>query len=284
MKKYVFGLILLCLTSAVFAKQIKYKDFIIDKTESEIKIVKYLGNDSEITLFKSLSKIPVTAICSQAFMNNKTLESITIPTSCKEIGSEAFANCTSLKSVKLYGSEIDIAQNAFQNCNTFTISIIKIPVKKNDSDMTLSSSASAPEVVNVSNAVHTTHNRNPVDDSIVRTFEAKRSSCYSAANQLTMKLEAAVSNFFLLGNENFLAEFFILSAAFTSNQEDFDNYVISCFGENEFSDHTYMDIWYPADELDKYFAVLKRFDKAYLSLMGEDLKTELSLREKYNCK
>ena len=142
MKKYVFGLILLCLTSAVFAKQIKYKDFIIDKTETEIKIVKYLGNDSEIILFKSLSKIPVTAICSQAFMNNKTLESITIPTSCKEIGSEAFANCTSLKSVKLYGSEIDIAQNAFQNCNTFTISIIKIPVKKNDSDMTLSSSAS----------------------------------------------------------------------------------------------------------------------------------------------
>lgn len=59
-----------------------------------------------------------------AFLNNKKLESYTVPDGITVIGKGAFADCTNLKSVYLSESVKIIEESAFQNCNALTEIII----------------------------------------------------------------------------------------------------------------------------------------------------------------
>ena len=77
------------------------RDFTFDATTGTIK--KYNGNDTVVVIPPTISSWPVTKIGEDAFQDNTTITSVTIPASVTEIGSNAFAGCTNLTSVNYEG-------------------------------------------------------------------------------------------------------------------------------------------------------------------------------------
>ena len=67
-------------------------------------ITKYNGTDTVVVIPPKISSWPVTKIGEDAFQDNTTITSVTIPASVTEIGSNAFAGCTNLTSVT-YGGD-----------------------------------------------------------------------------------------------------------------------------------------------------------------------------------
>lgn len=78
------------------------RDFTFDATTGTIK--KYNGNDTVVVIPPTISSWPVTKIGEDAFQDNTTITSVTIPASVTEIGANAFAGCTNLTSVT-YGGD-----------------------------------------------------------------------------------------------------------------------------------------------------------------------------------
>ena len=68
-----------------------------------VTITKYTGKESTVILPSTISSWPVTKIGEDAFQDNTTITSVTIPASVTEIGSNAFAGCTNLTSVNYAG-------------------------------------------------------------------------------------------------------------------------------------------------------------------------------------
>lgn len=68
-----------------------------------VTITKYTGTESTVILPSTISSWPVTKIGEDAFQDNTTITSVTIPDSVTEIGSNAFADCTNLTSVNYKG-------------------------------------------------------------------------------------------------------------------------------------------------------------------------------------
>lgn len=67
-------------------------------------ITKYNGTDTVVVVPPTISSWPVTKIGEDAFQDNTTITSVTIPDSVTEIGANAFAGCTNLTSVT-YGGD-----------------------------------------------------------------------------------------------------------------------------------------------------------------------------------
>lgn len=78
------------------------RDFTFDATTGTIK--KYNGNDTVVVIPPTISGWPVTKIGEDAFQDNTTITSVTIPANVTEIGANAFAGCTNLTSVT-YGGD-----------------------------------------------------------------------------------------------------------------------------------------------------------------------------------
>lgn len=77
------------------------RDFTFDATTGTIK--KYNGNDTVVVIPPTINSWPVTKIGEDAFQDNTTITSVTIPASVTEIGSNAFAGCTNLTIVNYAG-------------------------------------------------------------------------------------------------------------------------------------------------------------------------------------
>ena len=69
-----------------------------------VTITKYTGTESTVILPSTINSWPVTKIGEDAFQDNTTITSVTIPDSVTEIGANAFAGCTNLTSVT-YGGD-----------------------------------------------------------------------------------------------------------------------------------------------------------------------------------
>lgn len=68
-----------------------------------VTITKYTGTESTVILPSTISSWPVTKIGEDAFQDNTTITSVTIPANVTEIGANAFAGCTNLTSVNYEG-------------------------------------------------------------------------------------------------------------------------------------------------------------------------------------
>lgn len=68
-----------------------------------VTITKYTGTESTVILPSTINSWPVTKIGEDAFQDNTTITSVTIPANVTEIGSNAFAGCTNLTSVNYAG-------------------------------------------------------------------------------------------------------------------------------------------------------------------------------------
>lgn len=68
-----------------------------------VTITKYTGTESTVILPSTINSWPVTKIGEDAFQDNTTITSVTIPANVTEIGANAFAGCTNLTSVHYEG-------------------------------------------------------------------------------------------------------------------------------------------------------------------------------------
>lgn len=75
-----------------------------DPPPKTVTITKYTGTESTVILPSTINSWPVTKIGEDAFQDNTTITSVTIPANVTEIGSNAFAGCTNLTSVN-YGGD-----------------------------------------------------------------------------------------------------------------------------------------------------------------------------------
>lgn len=85
------------------AQFILVKNDFLDPPPKTVTITKYTGKESTVILPSTISSWDVTKIGEDAFQDNTTITSVTIPASVTEIGSNAFADCTNLTSVNYKG-------------------------------------------------------------------------------------------------------------------------------------------------------------------------------------
>ena len=86
------------------AQFILVKNDFLDPPPKTVTITKYTGTESTVILPSTINSWPVTKIGEDAFQDNTTITSVTIPASVTEIGANAFAGCTNLTSVT-YGGD-----------------------------------------------------------------------------------------------------------------------------------------------------------------------------------
>ena len=82
------------------------------------KIKKYNGNDTIVKIPENLDGYAVTAIGTQAFVNNTTLTDIEFPEGITLIEGQAFQGCTGITKLVFPKSIGDIQWAAFQNCTS----------------------------------------------------------------------------------------------------------------------------------------------------------------------
>ena len=109
----------------------KVGDYLFLKSNlGTMNLIKYLGNDSEITLPASLDE-NLYVINQYAFYENETIKKVTIPLDVASIGAYSFAYCSSLENVIIGNSVTEIGNSAFYYCKklvtgTIGSSVIRI--------------------------------------------------------------------------------------------------------------------------------------------------------------
>lgn len=118
------------------------EDYIYSVNEAGVTLVKYIGENPEVTIPQNIEERNVveignscfagsgitslvisrnvTTVQSFAFYNCEKLETITIKDGVKCIGGSAFAHCSSLKAVDFPGSVNEIKECAFSNCTSLS--------------------------------------------------------------------------------------------------------------------------------------------------------------------
>ena len=135
-KRFVCGLLCLMTMLAVFiifptvqaqaAKIIDSGDFVFTLLEDgkSVEITQYNGKSLYVSLPTMVDKYKVTQVGTAAFMMNKTVKELEIPSSIEHIECNAFANCQSLKKVEINGSVETIGNCAFMNCTSLETLVI----------------------------------------------------------------------------------------------------------------------------------------------------------------
>ncbi|MBE6753714.1 MAG: hypothetical protein E7559_05095 [Ruminococcaceae bacterium] len=83
-------------------------------------ITAYCGHGGDVVIPSSINGIPVTGIGEQAFMEQTSITSLTIPGSVKDIGNFAFHKCTNLSSLTLSEGLATTGEHCFNQCNSLT--------------------------------------------------------------------------------------------------------------------------------------------------------------------
>ena len=117
---------------------IKYiEDYVFYDDGTEIFFVKYLGNQTELTLIEYEGGKKY-GIYQGAFYYNDKITKVIIPNSVTSIGERAFSNCTSLNSIIIGDSVTSIGLCSFNNCTSLLSIIIPISVTRIDYNAFLS--------------------------------------------------------------------------------------------------------------------------------------------------
>jgi len=98
-------------------------DWTYSVTDNQATITGYLGDDTEVVIPAELDGMAVVKVGDEAFKDNTSVTSITIPDSVTSIGDFAFFSCTSLTNVTIGNSVTSIGHSAFYNCGFLSITI-----------------------------------------------------------------------------------------------------------------------------------------------------------------
>lgn len=99
-------------------------DFEYQVLENQVYITSYIGKSSEVVIPSKINSFPVVVIGSNAFMENTSLKSVTIPESITTIGVQAFINCSSLEEVTFSNgigkNSIVFGDDVFKGCTSLS--------------------------------------------------------------------------------------------------------------------------------------------------------------------
>lgn len=98
------------------AKTVTSGDFIFETASSGATLKEYKGNAAKVEIPAEVDSKKVTQIGDEAFWQNKTVTSVTIPSTVTKIGYAAFNECTALSEVILPSSLKTIGEAAFWFC------------------------------------------------------------------------------------------------------------------------------------------------------------------------
>ena len=106
-----------------FAKDITFFSgpYHCELDDFRIKIRRYNGDDTALTIPAKIEGKKVTQIDERAFDGNSKLTSVTIPYGVREIEDFAFRNCTNLRTIIIPSSVKEIDERAFDGCTNLTI-------------------------------------------------------------------------------------------------------------------------------------------------------------------
>lgn len=117
------------------AKTITSGDFIFETSSSGAMLTKYNGTAASVEIPSKVSGKSVTEIGAEAFWQNKTMTSVTIPSTVKTIGYAAFNECISLKKVVIPSSVTKLDDSVFWYCTALKTVIIPESVKTIGNDV-----------------------------------------------------------------------------------------------------------------------------------------------------
>lgn len=105
--------------TAVFIKnEVKLDDYIFVEKDDGYAIMRYLGNDTNVTIPSEYKGKPVTSIEQWAFFDNKTMVSVVIPDSIIYIREDAFAYSIALKNIHFGKNVKSVELHAFDGCES----------------------------------------------------------------------------------------------------------------------------------------------------------------------
>lgn len=88
----------------------------LSEDKTSVSIVKYTGEESQVTVPAEIDKKPVTAVEGLAFSWRKQLTAVTIPEGIVSVGNGVFYNCTALTEVTFPASLTDWGVDLFSCC------------------------------------------------------------------------------------------------------------------------------------------------------------------------
>lgn len=95
-----------------------YNRYLISIEKGTGAIYRYFGTASTITVPRRLNNYDITTISANAFYNNNTLTTVTLPETVKIINDYAFYNCSQIKTIYAYNKNLRWG-NSFVNCPKF---------------------------------------------------------------------------------------------------------------------------------------------------------------------
>ena len=95
-----------------------YGNYIIAFNGGSASVYKYFGTETSTTVPTRLFGHDITSIDQESFYNNKTLTTVTLPSTVTKIDDYAFSNCANLKTVYAKNKNIKWG-NSFINCPKF---------------------------------------------------------------------------------------------------------------------------------------------------------------------
>lgn len=93
-------------------------DFVFTVNGSSATLKEYKGTSSAVEIPSKVGKASVTTIGNEAFWSNKTMKSVSIPSTVKVIGTAAFNECTALTKVVLPSNMTTLGNAAFWYCTS----------------------------------------------------------------------------------------------------------------------------------------------------------------------
>lgn len=120
-KILLFLFVISCFCSLLFlsasaAEEVRSGDFVFTVEGTSATLKEYNGTAADVKIPSKVGTAKVTAIGNEAFWANKTMKSVTIPTTVKVIGTAAFNECTALTKVNVPYSVTMMGDAVFWYC------------------------------------------------------------------------------------------------------------------------------------------------------------------------
>ncbi len=112
-----------CLEDAYYEEEslmaaVQSGDFEYTLSNDEATISKYIGTDEDVVIPDEIDGYTVVAIGRQAFYNQTSIKSVTMPDTVTSIGNQAFYYCSAMETIKFSSGLQKIGDYAFQTCNS----------------------------------------------------------------------------------------------------------------------------------------------------------------------